>query len=106
MISNNMVFNKCKLRRACAPPFQAKKLKMMFGQKLNTGNIQVTSKGSDQTARMLLAHTTLLEISCRGSFVLDAQKNNSFECTQHRFLLKKETKILLTCLENNTPSLY
>ena len=38
----------------------------------------MTSKGSDQTARMLVAHTTLLEISCRGSYhnlVLIAETN-------------------------------
>ena len=30
--------------------------------------MQATSKASDQIAQVDLAHTTLLEISCRGSF--------------------------------------
>ena len=34
-------------------------------------NIQATSKGSDQTATLLVAHTTFLEISCHGSYILE-----------------------------------
>ena len=39
---------------------------------LNTQIIQATSKGSDQTSRsepLLVAHTILLEITCRGSLI-------------------------------------
>ena len=32
-------FNNCRLRRACAASFSAKKLNMMFGQELNTHRI-------------------------------------------------------------------
>ena len=37
---------------------------------LHSQNVQVTSKGSDQTAVMLVAHTTLFEIPCHGSYML------------------------------------
>ena len=37
---------------------------------LESWNIQATSKGSYQTARMLVAHTIFLEISSRGSYMI------------------------------------
>ena len=58
---------------------------MMFGQQPNTQNIQVTSKGSDQTAQgcsepLLVAHTTLLELK---SNVLRA----GFDCAYVQFVI-------------------
>ena len=69
-------FDKCRLRRAHAASFKTEKLQMMFGQLLNSHSIfkrqakalirlRVCAGWSEA---LLVALTTLLEISCRGSF--------------------------------------
>ena len=70
-------FGKCRLWRACAASFLAEKLQMMFCQGLNSHRIfkwlvkalirlHVCAGWSEP---LLVSHTTLLEISCHGSFV-------------------------------------
>ena len=57
------------------PPFKLRNSKWCSVSSVRVIEIQATSKGSDQTARMrswsellLVAQTTLLEISCCGSY--------------------------------------
>ena len=71
VISNNVVFWQGRLRRASA----TSKLQMMFGQSLNThrlfkrlGKALISLRVSAGWSELLLvAHTTLLEISCHNS---------------------------------------
>ena len=71
-------FDKCRLRRVCAVPFKGQKLQIMFGKELNTYRIfkrQAKALISQRVCPgwsepLLVAHTTLLEISCRGSYCL------------------------------------
>ena len=70
-------FEKCRLRQACAVPNSALKL---FGQLLNSQRIiKRLAKalirlrlGEGWSEALLMATTTLLEISCRGSYMLDS----------------------------------
>ena len=72
-------FDKCRLRWACtASPLKLRDSKWCSVSSLGSCNIQATSKCSDQTSRKrrlvrafadLVAPTTLLEISCCGSFM-------------------------------------
>ena len=75
-ISNNVAFLQVKTQTSlCSLLLSFETLNDVQSVAKHSENIQATSKGSDQTVcicaggseALLVAHTTLLEISCRGS---------------------------------------
>ena len=78
-----------RLKRTCVASFLAKKLQTLFGKKLYSRRIfkrlaktltklRVCTGWSEH---LLVAHTTLLKISCRGSIISDKRK-----CVQVSYL--------------------
>ena len=76
VIFNNVAFWRVYIRASLCSLLLNSVTPMLFSHLL----IQATSKGSDQigwSEALLVAHTTLLEISCRGSiYTIDSQYTN------------------------------